>query len=203
MLTTGVTESVILLRKLSPIQTSNAPVFKWGPSEEFTWTDLDMSEAIALYQADRGIGKDTKLGNGLTLTTFYFEWERAEMGPLIEILRHAPESCNVAAGFRFVGASKERTYILRNGQKLSFDSTEFLGPDGTKVFVYKTGWLQGLGSLPLLRADDRVGRLRSSFVRHAGQARVLQGGVFNAQDESLAWNGFRNAVLENLEWNED
>ena len=157
-------------------------------------------QALGVYKADRGWQSDVELKNQTSLTTFYFEWDRMESGLLMHLASHSPEVCNVASGLTFLGRRPSRTHSFQNGQVLSFDSTAFKTPQGLLVHVFKATWLQGEGDIDLLREYSRIERLRGSFGRHVGQARVLEGGIFGSNDIDEAWVAFQSKVLSQVEW---
>jgi hypothetical protein len=183
-----------------PIPQSTGPVFGWPLDLGVPGDESDLGAAVSAYGADSGQRREFALGNGLRLSTMFFTWKSAEMGPIMEISRHAPEVCNVAAGFTFVGHHPLRSHQFPGGEQLQFDVTEFKTPGGIGTYVFKTAWMQGIGTLSIERGEDRLARLYGAFRRHAGAARVLQGGVFAAPGEEEAWEIFREEVLDHLCW---
>lgn len=196
-------ESVLVGRKLLPVAASQAPVFHLSASAGGAGkTDKSFDQALAVYKADRGWQIGTSRQAQPSLTTFYFEWDRMETGPLMQLTNHAPEVCNVASGLIFHGKRPTRTHIFPTGEILGFDATEFKTRQGTPVHVFKATWLQGMGNLDLRRGYNRIERLRGSYVRHVGQARVLQGGIFGSSDENEAWLFFQDNVLSQVRWSD-
>jgi hypothetical protein len=193
-------EGVLQALTRIPIQQSTGPVFGFPAELGTPVDDSGLAVAILGYGADSGQRREFACGSGVTMSTMFFTWERAEMGPILEISRHAPEVCNVAAGFTFIGHHPLRSHRFPGGEQLQFDVTEFKTPAGTGTFVFKTAWMQGIGTLSIQRGEDRLARLQGAFRRHAGAARVLQGGVFAAPDEEAAWAVFREKVLDHLIW---
>jgi hypothetical protein len=183
-----------------PIPQSTAPVFFFPAELGTPADDAGLAAAVLGYGADSGERREFPTEGGVTMSTMFFTWERAEMGPILEISRHAPEVCNVAAGFTFIGHHPLRSHRFPGGEQLQFDVTEFKTPTGIVTYVFKTAWMQGIGTLSIQRGEDRLARLQGAFRRHAGAARVLQGGVFAATDEETAWTIFRAEVLDHLIW---
>jgi hypothetical protein len=193
-------ESWILARKAFPPALSTEPVLVWPAEGHEDTSSPEILMAIRLYGADRGRKANLLGSREERLTAFYFEWDRAEMGPLLGISAHTPEVCNVASGMDFLGQGQLRRFRFPDGKTLEFDTTSFATPDGSAVWVFKCVWMQGKGSLTLRRSHDRKERLIGSFVRHAGAARVIQAGVFGIKREEDAWAFFIEEVLENLIW---
>ena len=184
----------------SEIAVATAPVFEWKGAELLTTAAPPFGAALKLYRADRGAELTQLLDEGRKLTVFYFEWDRLELGPLIDAGGHAAEQCNVEYGsFKLLQSGGHRVYQAANGTSLTFDYTLLAGPDGTPVHVYKIPWLQGYGALEGL-TQNRATRLRGSFLRHSGAARVLEAGIFGAASEDEAWRLFQREVLDGLEW---
>lgn len=192
-----IAEASLSIREWIPIEEATAEIFSW-PAVMEEPADRRFEISISTYGADDGREKNLQLDDGTRVTAFYFEWARTEMGPMMDLKGHPPEVCNVAAGLKFEGLSPDRFFILPNGEELRFDVTRFAEPSGAEVYIFKSAWVQGTGSLTLRRSEGRLGRLKSSLMRHAGAARVIQGGVFSAADESAAWKAFEAEVLNQL-----
>ena len=158
-----------------------------------------MVKATEFYAADRGGECDITAPRGETIKVFYFEWDRLKAGPAMAICGHAPEVCNVVAGFKLLGIEPVRTYSTSHGP-LEFDATVFLDRSGNRVYMYKIAWMQGFGAADLRIGQNRLGRVRASTQRHVGSARVLQGAVTGASDTETAWQLFTSEVLEKLKW---
>ena len=110
------------------------------------------------------------------------------------------EVCNVEyGGFKLLQSGGHRNHQASNGETLTFDCTHLAERGGTPVYVFRMPWLQGYGALEGL-TQNRAIRLRSSFMRHRGAARVLEAGIFGAANEDEAWELFRREVLDRLEW---
>lgn len=182
------------------IDTSRAPVFKWTGAPLVTSAEPPFGKALKIYRADRGAEQRTNLPEGRSIKVFYFEWDSIEAGPLIAISAHEAEVCNVAAGFKVLEAEEPRPVISAGGEALEFRYTKLEQADGQFVYVYKMPWVQGIGAWNVDSAHDRFLRLRRSFIRHRGAARVLQAGIFGAASEQEAWALFEREVLARLTW---
>ena len=179
---------------------SRAPVFCWKGAELLTTAPPPFGNALALYRADRGAEKTEMLSDGRKMTLFYFEWDRMELGLMVDAGGHKAEECNVVHGsFKLLQSGEKRLHKFQNGETLSFAYTLLAEPSGKQVYVYKIPWLQGFGTLDG-QTQDRTTRLRRSFIRHCGAARVLEAGIFGAESEDEAWGLFQSEVLEKLEW---
>jgi hypothetical protein len=179
---------------------SHAPVFKIPFLEPKPSASDDFQRAITAYKADRGSKKKIDPTNSVSLTAFYFEWDRISVGPLMTINGHSPEECNVAAGYKLISRNENRIEKVDGCDPLNFDVTQFVDPAGNDVYVYKTAWLQGVGSRALRAGENRIDRIKNSFTRGQGAARVLECGVTGAQDESQAWEIFHREILAGLVW---
>lgn len=184
-----------------PIAPSTAPVFSYPAAAARFDKVGDFAKAIEIYHADRGAECKLTTPDGSKLTVFYFEWDQVKAGPMMAATGHTPEQCNVAAGFKLLEVAANRTYQTGGQLPLDFDCTRFADSGGRDVFVFKVFWMQGLGTRSLREGDSRIERLKSSFIRHAGAARVLQGGVTGIRDADHAWQVFQSEVLRKLEWN--
>jgi hypothetical protein len=191
----------LALWRYLPIAPSTAPVFSYPAAAARFDQAGEFAAAIEIYNADRGAECKLAAPDGSQLTVFYFEWDEIKAGPMIAATGHTPEQCNVASGFKLLEAATSRTYQASGQFPLVFDCTRFADSGGRDVFVFKMFWMQGLGTRSLREGDSRIERLKSSFIRHAGAARVLQGGVSGARDADHAWQVFQSEVLRKLEWN--
>jgi hypothetical protein len=153
-----------------------------------------------MYGADRGAEWNHSTPDGSRLTVFYFEWDQVKIGPVMDMAGHSPDECNVAAGFTLKAILPSRTYEVPGQPPLVFDATHFTSPTGSSVHMFKMPWIQGIGARKLREGAERTQRLQNSFLRHQGAARVLQAGVFNAQNADHAWQTFRTEVLDHLKW---
>lgn len=196
-------EAAVAVWRNLPIEPSTAPVFSFPPAAENFEKPGKLATAVSLYGADRGAEWHHTAPDGSRLTVFYFEWDDFHSGyqSINDIAIHAPEVCNTSVGFELQEILPERTLNTEGQESLRFDNTRFIDPTGRTVFMFKMVWLQGRGSLAFREHGwDRVARLQNSFLRHQGAARVLQAGVFNAQDADHAWQTFRTQVLDHLKW---
>ena len=193
-------EGGLALWRHLPIEPSTAPVFSFPPAAENFGKSAEVAQATEIYEADRGAEWNHTAGDGTRLTVFYFEWDHVEVGPVMSLAGHSPDECNVAAGFNLQALLPPRTYEVPGQPPLVFDATHFTDLSGSSVHMFKLAWIQGMGSRPLREATRRLERLQNSFTRHRGSARVLQAGVFDAQDADHAWQIFRTEVLDQLKW---
>ena len=182
------------------IASSTAPVFYWKEAPLLTTAPPPFGAALQNYRADRGAEKTMTLPEGSKMTLFYLEWDRLEVGPIIALSGHEAEICNVAAGFKLLQSGGRRTYHCANGVTLDFDYTLLESRDGKPVHVYKLPWIQGFGTWRVNSSVDRTVRLRRSFLRHSGAARVIEAGIFGTTSEDDAWRLFQREVLAKLEW---
>jgi len=70
---------------------------------------------------------------------------------------------------------------------VTFDCTHFTDPSGKHVYIFKVVWLQGYGCMrmredgpgarPIVEGEERFARIKNSFVRHSGAARIVE--VYN------------------------
>lgn len=113
---------------------SEAPVFTLPMAAEALKNPGKFQGTINVYNADRGA--ELKLGGpeGEAMTVFYFEWDQVETGPIMDIGSHAPEVCNVAAGFTPHQRHPNRKFEPGHGQKpFFFDTSTFTDPAGRTV----------------------------------------------------------------------
>lgn len=182
------------------LEPSAAPVFYWREATLLTSAPPPFGRALELYRADRGAELTKELAEGRKMTLFYFEWDRIDLGPFNDVGGHEPEVCNVRHGnFKLLQSGGQRTYKAANGETLRFNYTLLALPNGNPVYVYKLPWIQGYGLLESL-TQDRATRLQTAFLRHRGQARVLEAGFFGTTSEDEAWALFQHEVLDKLQW---
>lgn len=182
------------------IAPSTAPLFFWKGASLVTSSPTSFGTSLEMYHADRGAEQTKELPDGCKMTLFYFEWDSIDLGPFCDVGLHQAEVCNVRhGGFKLLQKGGSRTYTAANGETLNFSYTLLAEPDDDPVYVYKLPWIQGFGFFETI-TQDRVTRLRSSFIRHRGAARVLEAGIFGAASEDEAWNLFQREVLDKLEW---
>lgn len=179
---------------------SGFPIFSWTAPETFKPQDPKaLDRSMEVYQADRGVSGSWQTADGPSVTAFYFEWDKVGAGPQMAIGGHAPEICNAAAGYRFLGRQPARVYESQ-GHALPFDTTVFADRAGREVYIFKLAWLQGFGPWEIASNQSRLHRLGLSFRRASGEGRVLMAGVFGAGDENHAWEIFQKEILESLRW---
>jgi len=180
---------------------SSDPVFSLPVAADRFGKTPALAKAQAKYGADRAAELDYLTPDGTALTVQYFEMDRMESGPAMGFAAHPAEECNVRLGYKFLGIDPSRTYLGPQGAPLRFDCTRFADGNGKPVFMFKIAWIQGAGAWQVRNeGSDRIERLRRSFVRHTGAARVMLAGVFNAADGEHAWQAFCGQVLDRLEW---
>lgn len=188
-------------RNRAPVST--APVFSLPLAGTAMKTPGDFQHVIEKYQANRGAELELPGVDDTSLTLFYFEWDQVEVGPIMGIQLHAPEVCNSSAGFVFRSRDASHVFQEFDHSPLVFDTTTFSYPVGRNVHVFKTVWVQGLGSWNIRSDSDRWTRLKISFARWHGVARVIECGVTGARDETQAWRIFRSEVLGKLKWSQN
>jgi len=184
----------------SELEASTGAVFSYLPAATNSDQPDRHAEAIAMYGADRGGEYHLERSDGIRLNVVQLDWDRVETGPLMELSTHAPEICQETSGFKLQAVMPPRTHPVAGQSPLIFDSTHFTDPSGRSVYIFKMPWIQGVGSWHLREDQNRLARLKSSFIRRVGQARMLQAGVFGARDADHAWQVFQSEVLEKLEW---
>ena len=155
-----------------------------------------------MYQADRGAEQTKDLPDGRKMTLFYFEWDRIQPGPFDGVSGHEVQICNVEHGsFKLLQGGGKRIYKATNGELLYLTYTLLAEPNDKPVYVYKLPWIQGFGEWDATDSGrDRTFRLRRSFIRYSGAARVIQAGIFGAASENEAYDLFQHEVLDKLEW---
>jgi hypothetical protein len=193
-------EVAVSLWAFAPVTISTDPVFTFPPAAANFGKCPNLTTAIEVYGADRGSEWHAAARDGSRLTVFYFEWDLVEVGPVMSLAGHSPDECNVAAGFTLKGILPPRSHEVPGQPPLVFDATHFIDPSGRSVHMFKLAWIQGLGSRDLREGAKRTQRLQNAFLRHQGAARVLQAGVFDAQNADHAWQTFRSQVLDQLKW---
>ena len=189
---------------------STAPVFSYPPAVPLFGKSATLAPAIEMYRADRGAECKLTAPDNSRLTVLYFEWDQMKISPVMNFTFHAPEVCNAAAGFKLLEVLPNRSYAPPGHEPLAFDCTHFADPSGRDVFMFKVVWLQGFGCMrmreegpgarPIVEGKERFARLKNSFIRHSGAARIVEAGVFDARDAEQAWQTFREQVLDQLVW---
>lgn len=194
-------EAGLAVWRYAPVRPSTEPVFRYPEGIANFGKGEDMTAAIKSYLADRGSGFVLRPGDGLRLDVYYLEWDQYQVAPLMKIGVHNPEVCNVAHGLKLEEIGQPRIHQRGSSPPLAFDYTRFTDRGGRPLFVFKTVFIQGLGSLNTRNEETwRFERLQKSFTRHIGQARVLQGFVTGTADADQAWQAFERTVLDHLEW---
>lgn len=186
----------------SAFEASEDPIFNWRGSELVSTAPAPFGEALKIYHADRGSEKKWPLADGRSINLFYFEWDEMETGPFADIGGHDAEVCNVAAGYHMVRTGSLRTYVPPGQKPLVFRTTVLSEPSGKIIYVFKLPWIQGVGEWHVNSSSDRWLRFKRSFIRHRGQARVVEAGVFGAESEEEAWQIVIKEVLNPLEWSD-
>lgn len=177
------------------------PCFSFPPAAE-RFGDPDSLDADMRRQhPDRGSRVELPGPEHTRVSLIWMEWDAGTEDPFMTIGEHYPEMCNVSAGFKFLGIERPRTHQVPGQQPMVFDTTRFTDPAGRSVVLFKLAWIQGFGSWDVREArDDRLLRLRRSFLRHRGAARLVHAGVFDARDPDHAWQVLRTTVLDRLVW---
>lgn len=182
---------------------STDPVFSYPPAVENFDKPGDFQKIIDAVHADHGAELKIDDVKGTRLTVFYFEWDEIKIGPVTDIAGHQPEICNEAMGYSLLGVESPRTYQTPGHDSLQFDVTRFADSSGRVVHVFKGAWFQGIGSWNIRLTQNRIARAKASFLRAEGAARVIEAGVFGADNTDDAWRAFEANVLSKLQWSED
>jgi hypothetical protein len=185
-------------RDAAPV--SRAPVFFLPMAAEAMNRPGGFRHVVEAYQADRGAELKLPGPDRTSLTLFYFEWDQVQAGPMMDIIGHTPEHCNTAAGFTLKSLDPDRIFETPDHDPLVFDASTFTDPAGRGVHVFKAAWMQGHGSRSIREGEHRRLRLRNSFIRGRGAARVIECGVTGAADQAHAWRIFQQQVLQGLVW---
>lgn len=193
-------ESAIAIWRAIPPAPQTAATFHWPWTDEPSPDPVSMARAIEVYDANRGWERQFNDGEGLTMIAHFFEWSEVKTAPMMIISGHTPKECNAAAGFALISEDAPREWRSATGNTLKFHSSRFRTTDGGNLFVFKTAWLQGLGSITLNPGSNRFERIRGSLAPITGEGRVLQAGIFGAPDPQTAWNYFESDVLKKLAW---
>lgn len=188
------------------IPLSTAPVFSLPMARDAMRNPVAFQKAIDVYHADRGAKIELAGPDKTSLTVFYFEWDNVEDHPKMKDRRkrdfygHNSEYCNIHAGFTLQSHNADRIFKSPGQPALVFNATTYADPAKQPVYVYKITWVQGLGSLQVRDRDERYARLKYAFDRGRGAARIIDCGIFGAQDESHAWQIFQTQVVQHLAW---
>lgn len=192
------------------IKPSTAPVFSYPPAVANFGKSATLAPAIEMYRADRGAECNLTAADNTRLIALYFEWDRLKISPVMNFTFHAPEVCNTSLGYKLIKVLPNRTHEVSGHEPLAFDCTHFADPAGRDVFMFKVVWMQGFGCLrmreegpgarPIVEGEERLARIKNSFVRHSGAARLVEAAVFDARDADHAWQTFRDQVLDQITW---
>lgn len=193
-------ETSIAIWRATPAKPVATGSFEWPWPQEISPDPVHLARAIQVYGADQGWERQTVNADGLKMTAHFFQWAKVKTGPMMIISGHTPKECNAAAGFALVAEAVRLKWNGPNGDLLQFHSSEFKTPNGGSLFVFKTAWLQGLGSITLNPGSDRIERVKGSLHPIVGEGRVLQAGIFGADNEKEAWNYFQTEILQRLVW---
>ena len=128
------------------VPVSTAAVFSLPMASEAMQHPGSFQRSIDVYHADRGGELKLPGPDGSSLAVFYFEWDQVECAAIMGIAGHTPEECNVAAGFNLKSNNPSRIFVAPDHSSLVFDTTTFADPSGRIVHVFKSAWIQGLGS---------------------------------------------------------
>jgi hypothetical protein len=179
---------------------SDGPVFFWKDAELVTEAEPPFGQALEMYEADRGMQTFRSIEGGGRLQTMYMEWDDLEAGPFADLGGHESEVCNLTAGFTILESRVPRVFTAPGAPPLEFHYARLADPSGRPVHAYKMPWFQGLGPWHIDSSRDRSLRLKRSFLRHRGAARVIQFGVSGIANEGDAWNLVQSELRDRLEW---
>lgn len=199
---------VALWRHNVPLST--APVFSYPPAVANFGNSATLAPAIEMYRADRAAECKLTAADNTRVTVLYFEWDQMKISPVMSLTYHAPEVCNAKLDYKLLNVLPNRHFEAPGQSPLAFDCTHFTDRSNTDVYIFKVVWIQGYGCIPIredgsdarpiVEGEHRFTRIRNSFVRHSGAARILEAGVFGARDANHAWQTFREHVLDQLVW---
>jgi len=203
-------EAGVTLWRNTGMAPSTAPIFSYPPGAAHFGASATLAPAIEMFRADRAAECKLTAADQARLTVLYFEWDQLKISPVMSLAMHAPEVCNESAGYKLLEVMANRNYQVPGHEPLAFDCTHFADPSGRDVFIFKVVWLQGYGCLrmrdngpgaaPLVEGEQRLTRIKNSFVRHSGAARIVEAAVYEAHDAEHAWQTFRESVLDQLVW---
>ena len=197
----GVAECGLAIWQSRTLQPSLAPVFSWPEAAAHFSHSENLEHTFEQYKCDRAAEYQTTAGDGIKLASVYLEWDRVEAGPAMGFAAHGPEICNTALGYKLLGIDANRIFEVPGTVPIRFDCTRFADREGKTVYMYKTAWVQGLGSWQLRdEGNQRLERLKRSFLRHTGEARVVLTAVYGAPDPEQAWQTFQTQVINQFVW---
>ncbi len=192
------------------VQISTAAVFSYPAAVANFGKSATLAPAIEMYRADRGAECKLTAPDNTRLTVLYFEWDQLKVSPVMNFTFHAPEICNSGIGYKLLEVLPPRDHAVAGQPPLTFDCTHFTDPSGKHVYIFKVVWLQGYGCMrmredgpgarPIVEGEERFARIKNSFVRHSGAARIVEAAVFDAHGPEQAWQVFQDQVLTQLSW---
>ena len=150
------------------------------------------------------MGTVSLVAGGPQINLGWFEWSDTDTPSTLEAFQHLPEECMGSSGLPLEEINPPRTFQFPDGL-LVFDSTTYRRPGGgPAVHVFKAVWVAGFQGLNLRQegfgnTDNPVRRLRfnAAATRFSPpRAAVLMASVTGMPTESLAWDTFRQHVLD-------
>ena len=192
-------ETVVRTWHLRNVSASDAPTFRWVAEDLSLRPPDPASMEYQTYRFDRSSHVKIDEKRGRSLQVIYMEWDRIEAGPFIEFSLHPAEICNEKIGYKLIRHEAPRSFEALGSHPLLFDVTHFHNPAGEVVYMFRTAWIQGLGSWQL-KDQSRQNRLRRTLTRHAGNGRIIHAAVFGSESVDEAWSLMRAHVLEKLVW---
>lgn len=163
-----------------------------------------VARSIPSLHCSTGTAARIDRDDGVTIHLAFFEWDLAESSNVLEAYKHLPEVCMGSIGMSLIERCAPRSYKIA-GETLSFDHTTFRDQGGAIIHSFKGVWVSGasklLGPGILTSAEQtRLIRLKAALKRlRPAYARVAQGAVRGILNPDLAWQAFREAMLEDLE----
>ena len=182
-----------------PVSASHDPTFRWVWDGGVLHPPDKTSLEYKTYRFDRTANVNFDEKKGRSLRVIYMEWDRIEAGPFIEFALHPAEICNEKIGYRLIRHEETRRLDVEGASPLEFDVTRFHNPAGELVFMFRTAWIQGLGSWQL-KDQSRQNRLHRTLTRHSGNGRIIHAAAFRTESVDEAWSLMRAHVLEKLVW---
>ncbi|MFN0130119.1 MAG: hypothetical protein ACKV19_25930 [Verrucomicrobiales bacterium] len=181
---------------------TDGAIYSWSTAFDHpTASDSTLAASTRLYQADRGANPTLTVDPNHRLVAFYFEWDGLKSAINSPTGGHQPEVCNTALGYEFLGVLPSRQWPTPAGP-MEFESTHFLSPDGTPVYVFKNIWFRGLGNWENRKIVKPWNRLPILARHRLEEARLLSTGAFGFRSPDDAWHAFGTQVLKKLEWAE-
>lgn len=151
--------------------------------------------------------------DGAYLRMFDIRWDDLQRFALSLFLDHKPEVCLGVSGSKLVQEHPSRTLNVGN-EKLVFETTEFLNPDGLGFYVFKCSWANGMGSYSiqndtLMEVDDyglrnRAARMQLIWNRQSPRyARTYMVVAYGIQSVDEAWERSLKNLLTYIEISEE